>query len=218
MVWPFALALKPASAAHAEVATWARQRGHVFKRVGEDDGFVVEGGRSPLAWRLEWGPSRRRYISGQELRLRLEPRLPPQVQALVMSRPAMVELERKVFAEYMDSAQTHEDDALPQEMRWLAMLAKVTAQPWFAPLRVPYGGVTNMADWMGRWLGGRATPALLQRLGGAVPPAEPFIVSVHQGRITMRQSQPEATPAALEAARLLGELLAFEALRASDLA
>lgn len=213
MPWPFRSAKTAGRADFTEVQTWARQRAHVFKPVREGGGFVIEGGRPPLPWRIEWGPSTRRYIPGNELRVRVETGLPPEVQALILNRGLMTALERDVFAEATTGVQTVLDDALPEEMRWLAMLGKVTTQPWFAPLREAYGGVGNAPDWMAAWLLGRLTEALLLRLQpGALD--EPFVLSMHRGRLTLRRPLAAPQPTAMEQARLLAELAAFEAQRA----
>ena len=43
----------------------------------QDQGFVIDGRLGATPWRLEWGPSQRPYIQGQELRLRSELGLSP---------------------------------------------------------------------------------------------------------------------------------------------
>ena len=65
-----------------DASEWARRRGHGFKRVRGDEGFVIDGLLEGKPWRIEWGPPQRAYIVGHELRLRMEIDLPSDAQKI----------------------------------------------------------------------------------------------------------------------------------------
>ena len=87
----------------ADVAAWAKGRGHGFRREREGAGFVIDGDFGGKPWRLEWGPPQRTYIEGRELRLRMELGLPADLQMLVMSRSLMALLEQPAVAPIAES-------------------------------------------------------------------------------------------------------------------
>ena len=55
----------------SEIEELATRRGHGFKRVRHEDGFVLDGLPEGQPWRSEWGPPPRTTIAGPELRLPL---------------------------------------------------------------------------------------------------------------------------------------------------
>src|SRR2546423_12294289 len=77
-----------------DVSGWAQQNGHGFKRARDDEGFVIDGTFDDKPWRLEWGPPQRAYITGHEMRIRMELQLSSGLQMLLMTRPLMEKLER----------------------------------------------------------------------------------------------------------------------------
>jgi hypothetical protein len=100
----------------------------VFRPVRGDEGFIVEGQTGNAPWRMEWGPSQRPYVSGNELRLRTElPGRGHDVQALVLDRTLQSSMESAVFDQYVDGVQTRIDTETPPEMRWLVMHPKLAA-------------------------------------------------------------------------------------------
>src|SRR3978361_1955038 len=88
------------------ISEWAKRRGHGFRRVRRDAGFVIDGLLEGRPWRMEWGPPQREYIEGHELRVRMELDLPSDTQMLLLSRPLMDALERKTFEDFTDNVQT----------------------------------------------------------------------------------------------------------------
>ena len=102
----------------AQVA-WAQSNGWQLRGVRDAEGFVIDGHCGTLAWRLEWGPSQRSYIAGNELRLRAELEVPRELQALVLDRVLMESMERAVFDEYVEDVQTRIDTGTPAEMRFV---------------------------------------------------------------------------------------------------
>lgn len=193
------------------VVAWADQHRHGFRTVGDDEGFVVEGQFGSQAWRLEWGPSQRPYVSGNELRLRAEGGVPPEVQAMVLDRALQAAMERQMFDQYVESVQTRIDDSTPPEMRWLVMLNKLEGAELGA-LRQNFAAVAGGRGWIRHWLEGPLTQALL-----AAPLAggQPLVLMVARGRVTLRTEMPDPSPAALEAMLRLFAVAVHEARRAS---
>lgn len=200
----------------AEAARWGRQRGYAFRRAKDDEGFVLEGhfdgGRG---WRLEWGPPQRAYIVTQELRLRLELRLPPSFQMLVMNRSLMERLERETFERYTDSTQTQIDVTTPEEMRWLAMFPPIEPRALGAA-RTHFGAVAIDALAATDWFDAEFTQRLQQaaeRFAGDDPP---FVLMTLRGRLYLRQQLPTPEPAAMDLAIALMEAAARAALRLAE--
>jgi hypothetical protein len=197
--------LPEAQAAWNPAAAWAHAQGHVFRLVPEQ-GFVVDGQlrtvnpeadaapRPAVPWRLEWGPSNRHYIVTQELRLRCELGLDPELQLLLINRCLKDQMERSVFERYVEGVQTRIDHDTPPEMRWLVMLPQVP------PAELPELG----ANWVAV---GSSKTALLQWVGGALAgalargvddPAQPVVLMISRGRLALRTELREHEFGALQ--------------------
>jgi hypothetical protein len=193
-----------------DVAEWAQARGHVFKRIREGTGFVVDGrlgGASPAGshaaavptWRLEWGPSQRFYISGHELRLRADLRAPPDLQMLILSKTLMRALEEETFESFTDSLKTYADDSAPEEMRWLAMFGKPDAAT-LGPLALHFGAVALVPSTVSAWVQGSMAEHLLRLVAvGRVGPDRPCVLMVQRGRLLLRATLEEPSPQAIQA-------------------
>ena len=107
-------------------AAWAQAHQWTLRGVRDIEGFVIDGRCGATPWRLEWGPSQRPYIQGQELRLRAELSVPRELQALVLNRELMESMEKAVFDQYVEGVQTRIDTTTPPEMRWLVMFPKLS--------------------------------------------------------------------------------------------
>jgi hypothetical protein len=196
--------MKPAArrgADWAAAAAWAHAASHVFKRSRSGDGFAVEGhfDDDGLPWRLEWGPSKRFYLEGHELRIRAEIDLPGGLQMLVMSRELLRRLESETFHTLTDSLKTYADDSAPEEMRWLAMFDHLEPSV-LGPLRPHFGAVAAQPSTVAAWLNGPFGAQLLRyATGGATGAQEPVALIVNRGRITLRTALAEPLPAALDA-------------------
>ena len=104
---------------------WAQAQGLSVSAVsGQSHGLVID---CP-AWhgRIEWGPSQRPYISGHELRWRAEGLPGSSAQMVCLTRSLAKRLEVEVFDRFTDDNKTVVDASLPDEMRWLAMLPKIS--------------------------------------------------------------------------------------------
>ncbi|HET9643704.1 MAG TPA: hypothetical protein VFP68_10190, partial [Burkholderiaceae bacterium] len=148
------------SGAWGEVEVWARSRGYQFKRSREGDGFVVEGGWGKNTWRLEWGPSHRPYISGQELRLRAETG-GGELQMIVLSRLLMEAMEKAVFESFTEDLQTRADTDTPEEMRWLVLFPKLRPAE-MKSLRESFRGASSVPERLVSWLEGPLSQKLEQ--------------------------------------------------------
>lgn len=202
----------------ADLVEWAESKGHVFRPVREEEGFVIEGRLGALPWRLEWGPSQRPYVVGHELRLRAELGLPAEVQALVLDRALQAAMERAVFDQYVEGVQTRIDNQTPPEMRWLVMFPKLAGSE-LAALRDRYAAVGPSKSWLQSWLEGPLTAALAT---APLVDAQPLVLMISRGRLTLRTalSDPLAQDlevwlrvfhTALREARRVGESMAGHA-------
>jgi hypothetical protein len=197
------------------VAEWARSRGHGFKRVRGEDGFVIDGAFEGVAWRLEWGPPQRDYIGGPELRLRMEHALPPDLQMLLLSRPLMDALERATYEQYTDSMQTQIGSQTPEEMRWLVMFQKVDTKPLKA-LHARFGAVASVPTAGFAWLDGPLADALVHAAPKLLRDDTPFVLMTLRSRAYLRMRLDAPEPEPLAAALHLFELGVAQALAAAS--
>ena len=199
----------------SDVAEWARSSGHGFKRVRNEDGFVVDGSFDGLAWRLEWGPPQREYIEGHELRLRVELALPAEMQLLLLSRPLMDALERATYEQYTDGMQTQIGNQMPEEMRWLVMFPKVDLTD-LKTLRARFGAVASQADAGLAWITGPLAEALARSSKGLLQDDPPFVLMTLRSRAYLRMHLAEPEPEKLAAALRLFEVAVTRALVAAS--
>ena len=193
------------------VQPWAEGKGHSFRAVPAA-GFVVDGrmgdaGETP--WRLEWGPSQRRYIAGRELRLRCELGLGSDLHAMVMNRTLQEHMEAAVFNQYVEGVQTRIDDQTPPEMRWLVMFPKLTGSE-MGVLRERYVALCSKKAWLMSWLQG---PLALALASHRVNAAAPLVVMISRGRLVLRTELPDAEVPDLERWLRLYEVAVRQALR-----
>lgn len=170
-----------------------------MRRTIAHDGWVMSLPTNP-DWRVEWGPSQRSFMSAHELRVRIEAPNIVEAQALVLDRPLLARMDHEVYQQFTDSVQTRYDDQLPEEMRWLAMHARLGTSE-LGPLRERYGALGHDAPWVSKWLSGEFAGALLRR-AGKVPvdaaSAEPLMVRLSFGKLVLRQAAENPTVEALE--------------------
>ena len=163
---------------------WAQSKGASYRRVREDEGFLIDGSHHSVPWRIEWGPSQRPYIAGSEVRFMAELGLHRDIQALVLNRLLMESSEAKVYNEYVEGVQTRVDTQTPTEIRWLVMYSKLSASE-MRNLGVRFGAVASVKPWLMHWLSGPLSQALLDA-ARALPESESFVLSVGRGRLSMR--------------------------------
>ena len=185
-----------------EFAAWAKEHRWHLRRTIAQDGWVMDQGSRHPGWRIEWGPSRRSFMSSHEFRIRVEVPGMPDVQALVMDRPLLARLDHQVFQQITDSVQTRLDEETPEEMRWLAMHEKLSPNQMGVLLRDRYGAIGTEPEWISQWLSGGLADALKQRADGMPVEAvssEPFALRLARGQLVLRQAAPAPRVAVLQA-------------------
>ena len=190
------------------VAPWAESHQYGFRMV-PDEGFVVDGRLGTTAWRMEWGPSQRPYIEGQELRLRAELGLGSESQLLVMNRLLSEQMEKTVFEQFVEGVQTRIDNQTPPEMRWLVMLAKLTSSELGA-MKERWVALASQKSWLQQWLEGPLSTALVAL---RVEETVPVVLMIGRGRLMLRVAQPDAHVGQLQGWLRLFETAIREARR-----
>lgn len=181
------------------IAPWARAHHWSMRRTMTHDGWVMSHDSLP-DWRVEWGPSQRSFMSAHELRVRVEMPQVTEAAALVLDRPLLARMDHEVYQQFTDSVQTRYDNELPEEMRWLAMHARLGAAD-LGPLRERYGALGHEAAWAVQWLAGDLSAALLRRASRVTvesASAEPLMIRVSRGRLVLRQGAEHPDVATLE--------------------
>lgn len=193
------------------VVPWAEAHQYSYRGVA-NEGFVVDGRLGATAWRLEWGPSQRPYIEGQELRIRAELGLGPDLQMVVMNRPLQEQMEKDVFEQYVEGVQTRIDNQTPPEMRWLVMFPKLGGAEMGA-LKERFVALGSQKGWLTAWLEGSLSTAL-QAL--RVEPGIPMVLMIGRGRLMLRTALDEAAVPLLQGWLRLFETAMREARRVAN--
>jgi uncharacterized protein (DUF1810 family) len=191
------------------LAPWAASRQYVFRGVRENDGFVIDGRLGAVPWRLEWGPSQRPYVPGNELRLRAQLGVQHDLQIVLLNRLLQEQMEKAVFDQYVEGVQTRIDHQTPPEMRWLVMFPKLAGSE-MGPLKERFVAISSIKPWLVQWLNGPLSVALL---GKAMDAATPFVLMIGRGRLTLRTAQGEPDARELDAWLRLFETAMREARR-----
>lgn len=195
-----------------EIAAWAERNGHQFKRERDGRGCVIDGEFSGTPWRLEWGPSQRAYIMGHELRLRMDLRLPPDLQMLMLSRSLLDTLEKEAFDQITENNQTELGGATPEETRWLTMFPKIQLGS-SRLMRAAFGGVSSLPEEGPAWLEGPLEHALLRAAGTLLRAQPPFALITLRGKLYLRMQLGSADETDIAAALALFEIAGNEARR-----
>jgi hypothetical protein len=197
------------------IAEWAQRREHGYKRARGEDGFVIDGTFEGRPWRIEWGPPQRSYISGHELRIRMELELPSELQMLVLSRPLMDSLERQTFEEFTDNVQTQIGTKTPEEMRWLVMFPKINLSG-LKTLRSNFGAVASAPAAGLAWLEGPLANMLEHASHDLLRAEPPFVLMTLRGRAYLRMQLLSPDPKAVAGALALFETAIAQALRTAE--
>jgi hypothetical protein len=195
------------------LAHWAASRQYVLRSVREKEGFVIDGRLGAMPWRMEWGPSQRSYVPGNELRLRAEMSLPPDLQVLVLTRALQEQMENSVFDQYVEGVQTRIDNQTPPEMRWLVMFPKLGGAE-MGVLRERYVALASLKPWLTQWLDGPLSAALAS---SRLPQKVPIVLMISRGRLTLRTAVPDPEERDLEPWLNLFETAMREARRVASL-
>lgn len=193
------------------IAPWAEGRQYSFRGV-QSEGFVIDGRLAATPWRLEWGPSQRPYIHGQELRLRAEMGLVPDLQLVLLNRVLQEQMEKDVFDQYVEGVQTRIDNQTPPEMRWLVMFPKLPSAE-MGPLRENFVALASIKAWLQKWMQGPLMDALA---GLRVDPATPLVLMIGRGRLMLRTAMAEPDVESLQIWVRLFEVAMREARRVAN--
>ncbi len=197
-----------------EARRWAESAGHRFAVGRGGEGFVVESQTAAAPFRIEWGPSQRNYIAGQELRVRADVGPATDVQMLAATRPLMERLERDVFEQYTEGTETRIDEQTPEEMRWVVLYPQVPGKVLGA-LRERFGLLSNRPRASTLWLEeGLAGP--LARTSAWHDAAAPMVLVVQRGRFVLRLGVPQPRIAVLDGALSLSLAAAAAARRVAE--
>ena len=193
------------------IAPWAEAKQYQFRGV-QNEGFVIDGRLGATPWRLEWGPSQRPYIQGQELRLRAELGLSAELQLVLMNRTLQEAMEKAVFEQYVEGVQTRIDNQTPPEMRWLVMFPKLAGSE-MPLLRERYVALSSMKRWLQSWLDG----PLSQSIAAArIEPSTPLVLMIGRGRLMLRTALADADVAPLQGWLRVFETAMREARRVAN--
>lgn len=200
------------AAAHAELARWAAGHGGRFQARADASALRIESTAEPpgAGWRLDWGPSQRRYLGAHELRLRAPLGEGDALHMVVMTRRLLQSLEAEIFDQYTGELQTRADADTPHEMRWLVLYPRL-APAELGVLREHFGAAGHPPAAVRRWLEGPLADALAMALTAAPAADAPLSLVVHRGRLTLRQPLAAPTPAACEQALALFQVAWREA-------
>jgi len=197
-----------------EARQWAANAGHRFAPGRGGEGFVIETHAAGAGCRIEWGPSQRNYIAGQELRVRADVGPATDLQMLAATRELMTRLEHEVFEQFTESNQTRIDDDTPEEMRWVVLYPQLPAKVLGA-LRTRFGLLSNRPRASSLWLEeGLAGP--LAACSAWHDPAAPMVLVVQRGRFVLRTALQEPRIAVLDGALNLALAGAAAARRVAD--
>ena len=193
------------------ISPWADSRQYAFRGV-PNEGFVIDGRLGATPWRLEWGPSQRPYIQGQELRIRSELGLGSDLQLVLMNRVLQEQMEKDVFEQYVEGVQTRIDNQTPPEMRWLVMFPKLPGSE-MPELRERYIALSSVKSWLVQWLQGPLSEALAAL---KVDAATPMVLMIGRGRLMLRTALTDADVMPLQAWLRLFETAMREARRVAN--
>jgi hypothetical protein len=192
------------------MAQWSRQYGAHLRPASSGEGFTIEGLAERRPWRLDWGPSQRSYMPGQELLMRVELGLPSDLQMLLMNRSLAASLEAVAFEQCMQTMQTVVDFSAPEEVRWLSMFPKARLCPDLAERYEAWSCAPSLASW---WIEGPLSSALQELAYRHLPEHIPFLLMTLRGRLYLRCQLPVPTPEVLEPLRGVFTLAAEQAVR-----
>ena len=194
--------------------TWADEHRCRFHVVHDGEGCWLERDIAHPAWRIEWGPSQRDYITGPELRIIGEVGTPKDLTALVLTRELMALMEKRVFEQYVEDVQTRLDAETPPEMRWLVMYTKLASAD-LGRLRDRYAALASLKDWAHQWLGGSLNDALFASLE-LVDDSQPMVLALARGRLTLRTAMADVESRRLAMWLTIFERAQSEAMRLSQ--
>ena len=189
----------------AALGAWAKREGLAFEVLRSEDRLIWTGHLGGMAMRMESMPPRRDYLSGHELRLRLNLDLPDRLSLMVMSRWLKTQLEQQAYEGYTDKVRTTGNMKLHEESRWLALFGELGWTTMAPDLWARYAVLGDRREEAQAWLEGPLTAGLLAWEGteaGSVP----LVMMLTRGCLYLRtqhdRSHAQELSRTLELARL----------------
>ena len=146
----------------------------------------IQGKLGDKPWKLERAAASRNYIFGEEIRGRADIAVDREANIVIMNRPLKELLEKRAYALYTDSVETHAGPTLMEEMRWLALYPEVGWEKLPLPFWSRYAVMASDRAQAINWV----TPELADLLMSWPDPATdanvPFILIVMRGRAHLR--------------------------------
>ncbi len=209
--------LRANAAAWKAITDWAEAREARFDQNEEGDGFLIDEPKNPLGHlRIEWGPSQRAYIEGQELRLRWELGVHPELQMMAIERELRDVLEKAVFEAYTDTLQTRIDTDTPEEMRWLVMFQQI--ENWKSKLaRARFSVCSVTKEVAAAWCDDALSDALALASQDLVAQGQPFVMLTQRGNLYVRTAAAHPTLDQIKNIVSLAEVAAKGAKRVDQL-
>jgi hypothetical protein len=190
---------------------WAQQHGEAFKRARDGTGYVVQGQCGVNDLRVEWGPSQRHYLHEQELRVRIQSRMPETTEIMVVTKALAERLEVQAYERLVQGQQTELSFDLPEEVRWLASLRQLPLQEW-PTLAAHFVVVSSMPTQAQRWLEGEVASRLGRAVSGWLGPTAPLVLMLLNGRIYLRTEADVLDEPLLDGMRSLAEAAMLRAV------
>ena len=182
-------------------------------RQGSGVGSGIKGMLHGKPWKLERAVASRNYISGEEIRGRADIAVDPQATIVIMNRPLKELLEKRAYALYTDSLETHAGPTLMEEMRWLALYPEIGWEKLPVVFWSRYAVMTNHRAQAINWV----TPELANLLTSWPQPATganvPFILMVMRGKAHLRM---QLTPTGLDTLEHISQVFTAAAQSALD--
>ena len=148
--------------------------------------FGIQGKLSDKPWKLERAAASRNYISGEEIRGRADIAVDPQANIVIMNRPLKELLEKRAYALYTDSVETHAGPTLMEEMRWLALYPEVGWEKLPGPFWSRYAVMASDRAQAINWVTPELADLLTSWPDSATDANVPVILMVMRGGVHLR--------------------------------
>ena len=148
--------------------------------------FGIQGKLSDKPWKLERAVASRNYMSGEEIRGRADIAINPQANIVIMNTPLKELLEKRAYALYTDSVETHASPTLMEEMRWLALYPEVGWEKLPVPFWRRYAVMASDRAQAISWVTPELADLLTSWPDSATDANVPFILMVMRGKAHLR--------------------------------
>lgn len=193
-----------AAAQLAEIAAWAEARKLKCAASKDGNGFIIAGKLGDKLWKMECSPSTREYISGQELRGRIEAKVNDDVAVVIMSRVLKDTLTEQAYGLYTDTLQTEVRPGLLEEMSWLATYPGITWDTLPNEFWSRYTVLSSQRDNASAWVSEGLARLLMSWPKPGVDADVPWMLMLLRGKVHLRmQYLPDDLPTLAHAVRIM---------------